>query len=454
VPIVGFAACEVSGLVAVAVNWRLAAPEIAYILEDSGASCLIFEPEFSDTINAIASDVLAGMRLICDGKGPGWAEKLEALLAPSATSPPPPPAPNDLAYLIYTSGTTGRPKGVMLNHSSQVSLAEEIVTAGGVRQNDSVLLVMPLFHIGAKSKQLGYALAGGTCHTLRQFDAKGALSQIEKHRITGTHLAPIMVQMMLDQQEAIKADLSSLKAVYYASAPMPVPVLRRALDMFGPVLIQFYGMTETGVSTVFQAHQHVLDGAEHQVARLASAGQATFRSRVKVVTGDGTDAAPGIPGEVWLSGPTIMCGYWQKPEMSAATLIDGWVRSGDVGKLDDEQYLTIVDRMKDVIITGGENVYPREVEEALLAHSAVEQAAVIGVPDPRWGEAVSAFVVPRNGEVAGADELIAFCRTRIASYKKPQRINFVSELPRLANGKVDKTALRAMLQNTADKRRQ
>jgi acyl-CoA synthetase (AMP-forming)/AMP-acid ligase II len=235
---------------------------------------------------------------------------------------------------------------------------------------------------------------------------------------------------------------------------MPVPVLRRALDMFGPVLIQFYGMTETGVSTVFQAHQHVLDGAEHQVARLASAGQATFRSRVKVVTGDGTDAAPGIPGEVWLSGPTIMCGYWQKPEMSAATLIDGWVRSGDVGKLDDEQYLTIVDRMKDVIITGGENVYPREVEEALLAHSAVEQAAVIGVPDPRWGEAVSAFVVPRNGEVAGADELIAFCRTRIASYKKPQRINFVSELPRLANGKVDKTALRAMLQNTADKRRQ
>ena len=453
VQILGFAACEVSGLVAVAVNWRLASPEIAYILEDSGASCLIFEAEFADTVKAIPSDVRSDLRLICSGAGPDWAERLEPLLELSA-EPPKPPTPNDLAYLIYTSGTTGRPKGVMLDHASQVALAEEIVTAGGVLQNDSVLLVMPLFHIGAKSKQLGYALAGATCHTLRQFDAKSALAQIEKHRITGTHLAPIMVQMMLDEQEFIKADLSSLKAVYYASAPMPVPVLRRALDMFGSVLIQFYGMTETGVSTVFQAHQHVLDGSSRQVARLASAGQATFRSRVKIVAGDGSDAAPGTPGEVWLSGPTIMRGYWQKPELSAATLVDGWVRSGDVGKLDDEQFLTIVDRMKDVIITGGENVYPREVEEALLGHNAVEHAAVIGVPDPRWGEAVSAFIVAKDGEVVPDDELIAFCRTRIASYKKPRHINFVSELPRLANGKVDKAALRAMLQHTADERRQ
>ncbi|MGQ9368310.1 acyl-CoA synthetase [Azospirillum sp. ST 5-10] len=447
VQVTAFGACEASGLVGVAVNWRLAPPEVAHVLADSGASCLVFEPEFAATVAAVRHRLPGGLRLICPAGGPDWAEPLEPLLEPAP--PPPPPAPADLAYLIYTSGTTGRPKGVMLDHASQVALAEEVVTAGGVRQDDSVLLAMPLFHIGAKSKQLGYALAGATCHLLRQFDPRQALDLIAARRITGTHLAPIMVQMMLDEQAARPVDLSSLRAVYYASAPMPVPVLRRALAAFGPVLVQFYGMTETGVSTVLQAHQHVLDGPPHRVARLASAGQPTFRSRVRIVGADGRDAPPGTPGEVWLSGPTTMRGYWRRPEATAETLVDGWVRSGDVGRLDDEQFLTIVDRMKDVIISGGENVYPREVEEALLAHPAVDQAAVVGAPDPRWGEAVVAFVVPRPGGAA-EEELIAFCRTRIASYKKPRRVRMVAELPRLANGKVDKTALRASLRPAAD----
>lgn len=447
VQILGFAACEVSGLVGVAVNWRLAPPEIAYILEDSGVSCLVFESEFAATVDAIRNGLAADIRLICPDGGPDWAENLEDLARPGAV--PLPPKPNDLAYLIYTSGTTGRPKGVMLDHASQVALAEEVVTAGGVRQDDSALLVMPLFHIGAKSKQLGYAIAGATCFTLRQFDARLSLDIIAECRITGVHLAPIMVQMILDEQTANPVDLSSLQAVYYASAPMPVPVLRRAMDTFGPVLIQFYGMTETGVSTVLQAHQHVIEGSPEEVARLGSAGQATFRSRVRIVRTDGRVASPGEAGEVWLGGPTIMRGYWRQPEATASTLVEGWVRSGDVGRLDDEEFLTIVDRMKDVIITGGENVYPREVEEALLQHPSVDQAAVIGVPDARWGEAVCAIVVARAAEQSDADELIAYCRTRIASYKKPRHIHYVTELPRLANGKVDKKALRASIETFA-----
>lgn len=437
----GFGACEVSGLVGVAVNFRLAPPEIAFILADSGARALIFDAEFAPQVAAIAGD-FPDLRLIAAGGAADGAEPLEPLAAGPGDAPVA-PAPDDLAYLIYTSGTTGRPKGVMLDHRSQVALAEEVVTAGGVTQADSVLLVMPLYHIGAKSKQLGYALAGATCHLARQFDARQTLGRLTAERITATHLAPIMVQMLLDACENAPADLAALRNLYYASAPMPLPVLRRAVAAFGPVMVQFYGLTETGVSSVLQAHQHVLDGPAEATARLGSAGQATFRSRIRVVRPDGSDAAPGEPGEILLGGPTIMRGYWNRPEATAATLRDGWVHSGDVGVLDREGFLTIVDRIKDVIITGGENVYPREVEEALLAHPAVDQAAVIGEPDPRWGEAVSAFVVPGPGAAPDPAELIRHCQTLIASYKKPRRIRIVAALPRLANGKVDKKVLRA-----------
>ncbi len=446
--VLGFGACEVSGLIAVAVNFRLAPPEIAYILGDSGAKALIFDAEFAPQVAAIAAD-FPGLRLIAAGGAVEGAEPLEPMTADPA-APPAPPAPDDIAYLIYTSGTTGRPKGVMLDHKSQVALAEEVVTAGGVTQADSVLLVMPLYHIGAKSKQLGYALAGATCHLERQFGATRALERLAADRITATHLAPIMVQMLVDAYEQAPVDLTALKNLYYASAPMPLPVLRRAVAAFGPVMVQFYGLTETGVSSVLQAHQHILDGTPAQMARLGSAGQETFRSRIRVNRPDGSAAAPGEPGEVLLGGPTIMRGYWNRPEATQTTLIDGWVHSGDVGILDAEGFLTIVDRIKDVIITGGENVYPREVEEALLAHPAVAQAAVIGEPDPRWGEAVSAFVVPGAGAAPDPAELIRHCQTLIASYKKPKRIRLVAELPRLANGKVDKKVLRAEAAEAAD----
>ena len=438
-------ACELSGVIAVPVNFRLAAPEVARILRDCDAAALVYEEAFDGTVAALRGDGFAGLHLIRAGDGPapdGALSLADLERRGAGHAPATRPAPSDIAYLVYTSGTTGRAKGVMLDHASQVALAEEVVTAGGVRGDDSVLLVMPLYHIGAKSKQLAYALAGGRTHLRTAFDSATALDALAQHDVTATHLAPIMVQMLLDAHDAAPVALPALRTIYYASASMPVAVLRRAMAVFGPVFVQFYGLTETGTSTVFQAHHHVLDGPDHVTARLASAGQPTFRSDVRVVDAQGHDVPIGEPGEILLAGPTVMRGYWDQPELTAETLRDGWVLSGDIGRMDDEGFLFVVDRMKDVIITGGENVYPREVEEVLHAHPDVAQAAVIGVPDPKWGESVCAFVVPRDGTMPAPDALVAFVRERIAFYKKPREIRFVEALPRLPNGKVDKKSLR------------
>lgn len=441
--VIAFGACELAGFVAVAVNFRLSPEETAYILADSGARTLVFEEEFAATVAQVRSTLADERTYLCDGSAPVWARSVDEIAQPGESLAGAGPAPDDLAYLIYTSGTTGRPKGVMLDHRSQLWLGQEVITAGAIRQDDRALVVMPLYHIGAKSKQLGYAMAGATVHLRRGFDAAEALDLIEAERITGIHLAPVMVQMMLDANEKACRDTASLRVLHYASAPMPVAVLRRAIAAFGPIFVQYYGMTETGVSTVLLPHQHVLDGAPEVVARLASAGQPTFWSAARVVDEAGRDVAPGAPGEVLLAGPTVMRGYWNKPEATAEAMQDGWMRTGDIGRLDAEGFLFIVDRKKDVIISGGENIFPREVEEALHGHPAVDQVAVIGVPDERWGESVKACVVLKPGATASADDLIAYSRTRIASYKKPRFVEFLPGLPRLANGKVDKKVLRA-----------
>ena len=393
-----FGACEVSGMIAVSVNFRLGPVEIAHVLSDSGAACLIFEDEFAPVIGGLRGEGFGHLTFVCAGDAPDWATPLETVQASGeGRALTASPSPDDIAFLIYTSGTTGRAKGVMLDHASQVALAEEVVAAGGVRQDDSVLLVMPLYHIGAKSKQLGYALAGGTVHLHRQFDPDCVLAALADEEITATHLAPIMVQMLMEAHGRDPRPLPRLKNLYYASAAMPVDTLRRAMAAFGPVMVQFYGLTETGVSTVFQAHHHVLDGPDDVTERLGSAGQPTFRSDVKIATPEGETVPPRTRGEILLKGPTVMRGYWNLPEATAETIRDGWIRTGDIGWQDECGFLHIVDRIKDVIISGGENIYPREVEEILHRHPKVNQAAVIGVPDPKWGESVRAYVVPKPG---------------------------------------------------------
>jgi acyl-CoA synthetase (AMP-forming)/AMP-acid ligase II len=257
------------------------------------------------------------------------------------------------------------------------------------------------------------------------------------------HLAPIMIQRMLEVPGRESLDLRTLQCVHYASAPMPVPLLRRAIAAFGSVFHQVYGMTECLGGTTLKAHDHKLEGDVHEVARLASAGQPYSGTQLRIVRMDGSEADPGEIGEILIRSPATMKGYWNNTAATIETLRDGWMHTKDLGRLDEQGFLYVVDRMKDMIISGGENIYSWEVEEALRHHPAVAEAAVIAVPDPQWGEAVKACVVLREGARTGADELIAHCRSRIASYKKPRSVEFVTALPRLFNGKIDKKALRA-----------
>ena len=273
------------------------------------------------------------------------------------------------------------------------------------------------------------------------FDASAILRSIEKERVTSAHLAPIMVQRLLDSPELNVVDKSTLRTIYYASAPMPVPTLQRAIAAFGPILTQVYGMTENIVATLLTPEQHILSGNEAEVCRLGSAGQPFLSCKIRIVRPDDGDVDVGEIGEILVQGPGVMNGYWNNSTATSNALRGGWFYTGDLGKFDSDRFVFVVDRKKDMIISGGENIYSWEVEEALRSHAAVAEAAVIGVPDAEWGEAVKAFVVLR--EAVSADDLIAHCRANIASYKKPKSIEFVEALPRLFNGKIDKKVLRA-----------
>jgi len=437
-----FGAGEVAGFIVVNINHRLSVAEIEDICRDAQPAALIYEQDFAEAAEAMRARI-PSLRLVLgvDDAGPEGYEA--ALGAASDAEPPVRPSPNDLVYLIYTSGTTGRPKGVMYTHAGMLEAARGLSHESGALEPVKALIVMPLFHVGARIESFGFNYLGGTIVLHRAFDAEAVLQTIERERITAMHLAPIMIQRMLEVPDHDRYDLTSLQCVHYASAPMPVPLLRRAIEAFGSIFHQVYGMTECLGGTTLKAHDHKLEGDPREVARLASAGQPYSGTTLRIVRMDGSDADPGEIGEILIQTPAIMKGYWNNTAATIETLRDGWMHTQDLGRLDEDGFLYVVDRKKDMIISGGENIYSWEVEEALRHHPAVAEAAVIAVPDPEWGEAVKACVVLREGMQAGEDDLIAHCRSRIASYKKPRSVEFVGALPRLFNGKVDKKTLRA-----------
>jgi len=441
-----YGACEVSGFICATVNWRLAVPEMVYIINDGGPKVLLFEAAYRDTVLAMRAQLTSVEHYICiDGADAGdFALDFAGLIAAADPAGVPfRPRPEDVAFLIYTSGTTGRPKGVMLTHAGQVAAAEIL---GSDQRNcpaDRLLIMMPLFHIGAKIIQLAQHWRAGTVVVQRGFDAKAVLDTIAAERITVTHMAPTMVQSLLESPAIETADTSSLRMIVYAAAPMPIPVLKRGLQLLGPVFQQQFGQTE-GIGTTLLAHQHRPDGSDRDREVLTSVGQASPRVGVRIVDDRGADLPTGAVGEILLTSPGVMKGYWNNTAATLETLRDGWVHTGDVGRLDDEGYLYLVDRKKDMIISGGENIYSREVEEAVVTHTAVSEVAVIGVADEKWGEAVMAVVVPKPGVSPTAAEIIDHCRTLIASYKKPSHVIFVDEIVKLPSGKIDKVRLRGL----------
>jgi len=439
-----FGAGEVAGFIIVNVNSRLSIDEILRICADADPCVFVFEPEFAEAAAAVRAKLPGVRHFIRIGGAADWAEDYEAALAGACDLEPSVRAePDHIAYLMYTSGTTGRPKGVMLPHRAMVEAARTFALESGALEPVTALIVMPLFHIGGRIESMGFMFLGGTIVLHRAFDPLAVLAAIERERVNALHVAPVMVQRLLDVPNLAAYDLRSLKCVHYASAPMPTPLLRRAIETFGPIFVQVYGMTECLGGTVLKTHDHKLKGSAREVRRLASAGQPYFGTELRIMRMDGSDAARGEVGEVLIRSPATMKGYWNDSAATIEALRDGWLHTQDLGYLDEDGFLFIVDRKKDMIISGGENIYSWEVEEALRHHPAVAEVAVVAVPDEQWGEAVKACVVVGEGMSVSASELIEHCRARIASYKKPRSVDFLASLPRLFNGKIDKKALRA-----------
>ena len=439
-----FGAGEVAGFVTINLNSRLSEAELAAICQDSQPSALIYAAEFAAPANAIAAQVSSiRVRIGIGSEAPDGINYEHLIGEASDAEPIVKPAPGEMAYLMYTSGTTGGSKGVMISHAAMVDAARMLAGECGILSIDRALVVMPLFHLGGKIEQMNFSLMGASVVLKAAFEPEDILQTIEKERVSAAHFAPLMIARMLDVLDTKPYDVTSLRSVHYASAPMPVPLLRRAIGKMGSIFTQVYGMTECLVGTVLKPHHHLIDGSEAERRRLASAGQPTLGNEVKIVRADGTACETGEIGEILFRSPTIMSGYWNKNTLTADVVRDGWMHTQDLGFVDGGNFVYVVDRKKDMIISGGENIYSWEVEEALRAHPDVAEVAVIAVPDQVWGESVKACVQLRQGALTTEDDLIAHTRAKIASYKKPRSIDFVESLPRLFNGKIDKKALRA-----------
>ncbi|HKX46454.1 MAG TPA: AMP-binding protein, partial [Planctomycetota bacterium] len=360
----------------------------------------------------------------------------------------PPPAhaasPEDVVVQMYTSGTTGRPKGVMLAHRSFFAIRRALRAAGeawiGWRPEDRSLLAVPAFHIAGVWWALAALDEGATTYVLPSFVPKDVLAAIERHRITQTCLVPAMIQMVLAEPACARTDFSSLRTIVYGGSPIPAVLLRTALATFGCGFAQIYGLTETGNTAVclFPDDHRDLAGE-----RVRAAGRPYPGVRLRIAGPDGADLPPRAVGEIWIHSPANMKGYWKRPDATAETLVDGWIRTGDAGFLDERGYVFVEDRIKDMILYAGENVYPAEIESVLCAFPGVAEAAVVGVPDERWGERVLALVVPQPGASVSKRELLAHARANLADFKVPKAVEFTGPLPRTPSGKIQKALLRA-----------
>ena len=428
------------GAIFLPLNFRLTSRELAFIVGDAGVHTLLADDDGAPKIEAVRSSLPGGRYLGVGTPREGW-ESLEARL--ETDRPPPPVAPveaDDVAILMYTSGTTGRPKGAMLTHGNLWTNAENWMLASDFRSTDVGLNVAPLFHVGGLCVALLPILhVGGHAVIQRQFEPASFLAAIERHRVTVTFAVPAMMLVASRDPAFEAADLSSLRLVVCGGAPAPEPLLRLYAERGIPVS-QCYGMTESTCAATFLE-------TENATRKLGSCGRPGMLCEVRIVDFDGRVVTePGVKGEIQMRGATVTKGYWNRPEATAETIdADGWLKSGDVGYLDADGFFYVCDRVKDMIISGGENVYPAEVESALYEHPAIAEVAVVGAPDERWGERVVAVVAPKPGASLALEELQGFARERLAGYKIPRELRLVAALPRNANGKIVKSELRAAI---------
>jgi long-chain acyl-CoA synthetase len=431
-----FAAAKL-GAVTVAVNWRLAPAEVAYIVNDAEAKVLAVGPEFVPVVDAIRAELTTVKRIVvCGDEFSVWRDEHEAR-DPGVTT-----GDDDVVTQMYTSGTTGLPKGVMLTNRNLFFAFEQMAETFGINGDAVVQVVMPLFHIAGSGWALLALAPGAQIVVHRELDPAAVVKSLERDRITHGLFVPAVLQILLGVPELETTDLSALQLIVYGASPISAEVLSRSIAAFGCGFCQAYGLTETsGGVVLLMPEDHDPGGPREGLLR--SAGRPMTGAEIRIVDGDGNDAAPGTVGEILIRSPQVMKGYWHQPDATADVIDgDGWFRSGDAGYVDDDGYLYIHDRVKDMVVTGGENVYPAEVENVLMAHPDVADAAVIGVPDERWGEAVKALVVRAPGATVAANDIIGFCRERLAHYKCPTSVDWIDVLPRNPSGKILKKDLR------------
>jgi len=426
------------GAVCVPLNWRLVADELQFILKDSGSRTLIYGGEFAQTVAELekrkATEVRSWVQVGDEPKRREWSLSYDALQqAASSEEPSVPAADDDLLYIMYTSGTTGLPKGAVHTHATAMWGVLTIAATAELRFKDRYLVSLPLFHVGALTPLTGNVYRGITSVVMRAFDPTRVWELIQSERITVALKVPAMLNFMLQTYDPKKYDISSLRWIMSGAAPVPVTLIE-AYAKLGIEIHQVYGLTES-------CGPACLIGPDEAIAKAGSTGKAFFHTDVRVVDENLRDVQPGQQGEVIIRGPHVMKEYWKRAEATAETIRDGWLHSGDVATVDKEGFVYIQDRMKDMVISGGENVYPAEVENVILGNPKVSEVAVIGQPSTKWGESTFAVVVKKDPSLSER-EVLDWCNGKLARYKQPKGVAFIDVIPRNPSGKVLKRLLR------------
>ncbi len=443
----GFASAKLDA-VFVPLNFRTRPEELRYMVNDCAPKVLFVGGRYTELVASVGDGIPSVDHCVSlEGRVEGWLDYDELLDAAPDDERYPEADADDLCVIMYTAGTTSFPKGVMLTHDSFSSYILSAVTPADPDIEERNILTVPLYHIAGVQALMSAVYGGRTLIVQRQFEPAEWMALVERERADRAMMVPTMLKMLMDHEEFGQRDLSSLRVITYGAAPMPLDTIRRALDAFpGAQFINAFGQTETAATiTMLPPDDHVLSGSEDEISRklnrLTSIGKALDDVEVRIVDEHGRTAPVGEVGEIAARGERLMKGYWGQEDATRETIRDGWLYTGDLGYVDEDGYVFLAGRAKDFIKRGGEMISPEEVEQTLGRHPGVDEAAIIGVPDPVWGERVRAVVVPRQDGAVDESELIEFCRQRLASFKKPESVVFIDELPRNALGKVLKRVL-------------
>ena len=436
-PVLVYAALKI-GAVVVPVNFRYQRAELAYAFNDAAPKVIFFSQEMGRLVAEAREDFTLPVSLVGLGGGGPEDLTLESFIrGQSEDEPGTSPEPAWPAMIMYTSGTTGFPKGVIYSHGAYMNVAVGLCLEGDLAHNDVTMVGLPLFHNGGlNALTLPTLLMGGTVVIMAKgFDPDTTLEAVGRHRVTMTMWVPTMLAMLVNHPGAAGYDVSTLDKIWYGSSAISPTILKASQEMFGSGFYQWYGQTETGMNSVLRPEDH----AEHAHCT----GREMFNSEIRIIDEEGNDTPRGQVGEIICAQKHLgMSGYWNMPEATAQAIRDGWIHTGDLARVEGDGFFTVVDRIKDMIISGAENIYPKEIEDLLMTHPGVREVAVIGIPDDLYGESVCAVVVRKPNREPTEEVLIEFCAERLARYKKPKKVVFMDELPKNAAGKVTKNPLR------------